>query len=95
MNDDEGGHIEQYAYAVNIPKIYSKLKVLMGARTCGFLDQFVQLLDSNLQLKMIWDVSNVIEDNELLSEYLPLISQALDKTEDELRAFLMTYCIAD
>ena len=46
-------------------------------------------------LKMIWDASNTIEDNELLDEYLPAIGQALGKTPEEIKAFLDDNCVAD
>ena len=95
VNDKNGGHIEQRTVVIPVTKTYSKLKILMGARRCGFLDQLIQFLNSNIQLKMIWDASNVIEDNELLSQYLPEIARGLGTGEQELRNFLNTYCIAD
>jgi hypothetical protein len=76
-------------------KVYSKLKILMAADQAGIIDPLMDLIESDRKLKYIWDASNTIEDNALLSAYIPNIAQALAKTEQEVYAFLDNYCIAD
>lgn len=76
-------------------KQYSKLKILLAAQNAGMGDAFIGLLQSNLTLKLIWDASNTIEDNELLDQYLPSIAEALEKTPEELKAFLDANCAVD
>lgn len=77
------------------PTQYSKLKILLSLQDTGMGEDFVNLLQSNIMLKMIWDASNTIEDNELLDQYLPTIGQAIEKTPDEIKAFLDENCVAD
>lgn len=77
------------------PTQYSKLKILLEAQNAGMGEAFVGLLQSNSMLKMIWDASNTIEDNELLDQYLPSIAEALGKTTDEIKAFLDENCAVD
>ena len=77
------------------PTQYSKLKILLSLQDTGMGENFVNLLQSNIMLKMIWDASNTIEDNELLDEYLPAIGQALGKTPEEIKAFLNENCVVD
>ena len=77
------------------PTQYSKLKILLAAQNAGFDDTLIAFLESSRVIKYIWDASNVIEDNEMLSQYLPSIANALNKTEEEVRNFLDTYCVAD
>lgn len=78
-------------------RVYSKLKILMAAQSADppFVDDLIQFLESDIKTKYIWDASNTIEDNAILAQYLPTISQALGKTENEVKAFLDRYCIAD
>lgn len=77
------------------PTQYSKLKILLSLQDTGMGEDFVNLLQSNIMLKMIWDASNTIEDNELLDQYLPTIGQAIGKTPEEIKAFLDENCIVD
>lgn len=77
------------------PTQYSKLKILLAAQNAGMGEAFVGLLQSNATLKLIWDASNVIEDNELLDQYLPTIGQAIGKTPDEIKEFLDDNCVVD
>ena len=74
---------------------YSKLKIILAAQSEGMGEAFVGLLQSNEMLKLIWDASNTIEDNELLDQYLPTIGQAIGKTPTEIRAFLDENCISE
>ena len=76
-------------------KVYSKLKILMAAKQAGFLDPLIDLIESDREISYIWNASNTIEDNELLSAYIPAIGQALSKTESEIREFLNENCISD
>ena len=76
-------------------KVYSKLKILIAADTAGIIDPLMDFIESDRKISYIWNASNTIEDNELLSAYLPNIASALDKTEEEVITFLNTYCIAD
>ena len=76
-------------------KQYSKVKILLAARDAGFVNELIGLIESDKTLEYIWNASNVIEDNELLADYLPLIGMALGKTESEIRAFLDDNCIVD
>lgn len=94
VEDASGGHIEErYTALPENPKLYSKLKILLAAQNAGMGDAFVALLQSNVMLKLIWDASNVIEDNELFEQYLPDIATALGKTEEEIRSFLDENCV--
>lgn len=77
------------------PTQYSKLKILLSLQDTGMGEDFVNLLQSNIMLKMIWDASNTIEDNELLDQYLPTIGQAIGKTPEEIKAFLNENCVVD
>lgn len=77
------------------PTQYSKLKILLSLQDTGMGEDFVNLLQSNIMLKMIWDASNTIEDNELLDQYLPTIGQAIGKTPEEIKAFLDENCMID
>lgn len=77
------------------PIQYSKVKILLAARDAGFVDSLIGLIESNKTLEYIWNASNVIEDNELLADYLPLIGIALGKTESEIRTFLDDNCVVD
>ena len=77
------------------PTQYSKLKILLSLQDTGMGEDFVNLLQSNIMLKMIWDASNTIEDNELLDQYLPTIGQAIGKTPEEIKAFLDENCTID
>ena len=77
------------------PQTYSKLKILLAAQQAGMGSAFINLLESNTMLKLIWDASNTIEDNELLDQYLPTIGQAIGKTPDEIKAFLDENCVVD
>ena len=77
------------------PTQYSKLKILLSLQDTGMGEDFVNLLQSNIMLKMIWDASNTIEDNELLDQYLPTIGQAIGKTPEEIKAFLDENCVVD
>lgn len=107
---DEGCHVEkryapgenqviqtwvQVQDPISPPTQYSKLKILLAAQNAGMGEVFVGLLQSNATLKLIWDASNVIEDNELLDQYLPDIATALDRTTDEIKAFLEENCVVD
>ncbi len=95
-NDISDSYIEERYIAQPPPtKSYSKLKILLAAQNAGMGDAFVGLLQSNATLKLIWDASNVIEDNELLDQYLPDIATALDRTTDEIKAFLDENCAVD
>lgn len=95
VDDENGGHIEEKCTVVSQPKSYSKLKILLAAQQAGMDTAFIGLLESNTTLKYIWDASNTIEDNELLDQYLPTIGQAIEKTPDEIKAFLDENCVAD
>ena len=75
------------------PTQYSKLKIILAAQSEGIGEAFVGLLQANETLKLIWDASNVIEDNELFDQYLPDIATALGKTEEEIRSFLDENCV--
>lgn len=77
------------------PTQYSKLKILLGAQNGGFAEALIGFIESDKTLEYIWNASNVIEDNVLLTNYLPAIATALNKTEDEIKAFLNSNCIAD
>lgn len=77
------------------PAQYSKVKILLAAQEAGFATDLIALIKSDPMLECIWNASNVIEDNELLARYLPLIAQTLEKTESEVKMFLDDYCIAD
>ena len=77
------------------PTQYSKLKILLAAQNADMADAFVEVLQSNTMLKLIWDASNTIEDNSLLDQYLPDIATALERTPEQLKQFLDDYCIAD
>ena len=76
-------------------KVYSKLKILIAADQAGFAEDLMDMIESDRKTKYIWDASNTIENNALLQSYLPGIAQALNKTEQEVVAFLDTYCLAD
>jgi len=95
VDDENGGHIEERYTAQQEKKSYSKLKILLAAQQAGMDTAFIGLLESNITLKYIWDASNTIEDNELLNTYLPPVGQALNKTPEEIKAFLDENCIAD
>ena len=75
--------------------VYSKLKILIAADEAGFSEDLMDLIESDRKISYIWNASNTIEDNELLSQYMPSIATALGKTEREIRLFLNTYCLAD
>lgn len=77
------------------PTQYSKLKILVAARDAGFIGDLISFIEGDKTVEFIWNASNVIEDNELLSDYMPSIAQALGKSESNIRAFLETYCVAD
>lgn len=77
------------------PTQYSKLKIILAAQSEGIGEAFIELLESNTMLKLIWDASNTIEDNELLDQYLPTIGQAIGKTPEEIKAFLDENCVTD
>ena len=77
------------------PKQYSKLKILLAAQNAGMDEAFVGVLQSNATLKLIWDASNTIEDNALLDQYLPAIAESLERTTEELKAFLNENCQVD
>lgn len=77
------------------PAQYSKVKILLAAQEAGFATDLIALIKSDPMLECIWNASNVIEDNELLNNYLPTIAAALNKTESEIRIFLNDNCIAD
>lgn len=77
------------------PVQYSKVKILLAAQEAGFATDLITLIKSDPMLECIWNASNVIEDNELLAGYLPLIGAALGKTKSEIRAFLDDNCIVD
>lgn len=77
------------------PQTYSKLKILLAAQQAGMGSAFINLLESNTMLKLIWDASNTIEDNELLDQYLSTIGQAIGKTPEEIKVFLDENCVAD
>ena len=97
-SDGKDWHIEE-SYTIEAPNLppkqYSKLKIILAAQNAGMGEAFVGLLQSNSMLKLIWDASNTIEDNELLASYLPMIAQTLDKTEAEVKEFLDANCVAD
>jgi len=75
--------------------LYSKLKILLASQQAGFDDELIAFFDAEPKVKMIWDASNVIEDNELLEKYLPIIGQALNKTPEEIKTFLNENCVVD
>ena len=77
------------------PTVYSKLKILLAAKTAGFLPDLISMIEADPETKWIWDASNTIEDNELLAAYLPAIAQAIGKTPEEVRAFLDENCLAE
>lgn len=95
VNDDDGGHIEEKYVVLQEIKSYSKLKILMAAQQSEMLSAFINLLETNTMLKLIWDASNTIEDNELLDQYLPTIGQAIGKTQEEIKEFLDDNCVVD
>ena len=76
-------------------KVYSKLKILMAADEAGFAEDLMDMIEADRKTKYIWDASNTIEDNELLSEYIPAVAAAIGRTEAEVRAFLNEKCLAD
>lgn len=99
---DSNDEIVQYWVSVEDPipppeptRVYSKLKILVAADQAGIADPLMDLIESDRKLKYIWDASNTIEDNDLLKAYMPVIAQALAKTEQEVYAFLDSYCRAD
>jgi hypothetical protein len=77
------------------PTQYSKLKILLAAQNAGFADALISFIEGNKMVELIWNASNTIEDNALLGQYISAISQAIGKTEEEIKAFLDEYCIAD
>ena len=77
------------------PTQYSKLKILLAAQNAGFADALIGFIEGNKMVELIWNASNTIEDNALLGQYISAISQAIGKTEEEIKAFLDEYCIAD
>jgi len=77
------------------PAQYSKVKILLAAQEAGFATDLIALIKSDPMLECIWNASNVIEDNALLAQYLPIIATALNKSEQEVKVFLDDYCIAD
>lgn len=96
VDDDNGGHIEELFIPMpREPAKYSKLKILLAAQQTGMGEAFINLLESNTMLKLIWDASNTIEDNELLDQYLPTIGQAIGKTPEEIKEFLDENCVVD
>lgn len=74
------------------PAQYSKVKILLAAKEDGTSQQLMSFIESNKEIEFIWHDSNVIEDNALLTSYMPLICSAMNKTEDEIRAFLNDRC---
>lgn len=76
-------------------KTYSKLKILIAADEAGFVEQLMDVIESDRKIQFIWDASNTIEDNELLSQYIEIIANGLKKTENEIRTFLDEHCIAE
>jgi hypothetical protein len=74
---------------------YSKVKILLAAESKGFVDALISFIESNKTIEYIWNASNIIENNELFKQYLPLVSQSLGKTESEVLSFLDEYCVAD
>ena len=77
------------------PKQYSKVKIILAAQEAGFVEQLIGFIESDKTIEFIWNASNVIEDNELLANYLPSIATALGKTEEAVKAFLDQFCVAD
>lgn len=77
------------------PKQYSKVKIILAAQDAGFVDTLIGFIEADKTIEFIWNASNVIEDNELLANYLPVIATALGKTEEEVKAFLDSYCVVD
>jgi len=77
------------------PTQYSKLKILMAATEGGFVDQLIGFIESDERVKYIWNASNVIEDNDLLAEYLPAVAEGLGKDVGAVRAFLEDHCRVD
>lgn len=77
------------------PIQYSKVKILLAAQEAGFATDLIALIKSDPMLECIWNASNVIEDNELLVGYLPIIATALNKTKAEIKDFLNNSCIVD
>lgn len=77
------------------PKQYSKVKILLAAQDAGFVESLIEFIESDKTIEFIWNASNVIEDNELLANYMPVIGQVLGKSEEQVRAFLDDYCLVD
>lgn len=77
------------------PTQYSKVKILLAANNAGLSESLLGLFEANVMLKLIWDASNTIENNELLGQYLPDIATALGKTEQEVMDFLDENCVVD
>lgn len=77
------------------PAQYSKVKILLAAQEAGFITDLISFIESDKTIEYIWNASNVIEDNALLANYLPSIAEALNKTAEEIKAFLDENCIAD
>lgn len=77
------------------PAQYSKVKILLAAQNAGFIDSLIGFIESDRRIEYIWNASNTIEDNELLSSYMEGIASALGKTEAEVKEFLNEYCVAD
>lgn len=77
------------------PKQYSKVKILLAAQEAGFVESLIEFIESDKTIEFIWNASNVIEDNELLANYMPVIGQVLGKNEEQVRAFLDENCLVD
>lgn len=77
------------------PKQYSKVKILLAAQEAGFVESLIEFIESDKTIEYIWNASNVIEDNELLANYMPVIGQVLGKSEEQVRAFLDENCLVD
>lgn len=86
---------EQLAENDGGPKQYSKVKILLAAQEAGFVESLIEFIESDKTIEYIWNASNVIEDNELLANYMPVIGQVLGKNEEQVRAFLDEYCLVD
>ena len=76
------------------PTQYSKIKILMHAFEDGVYDALIGFIDGDSMIQHIWDASNTIEDNAIFRSYLPLMEQALGKTEEEIMEFLNSKCVS-
>lgn len=89
VEDEDGGHIEESYTIQQIPRTFSKLKILQAAARLGLAGSFISLLQADPLLYEMWSAAqNISEGNEFFQNGVATVKQQLGLSDEQIEAIL-------